>query len=140
MNKYKCVWDGTVNTTTTTIDSSVRNIFGSNSNSNSSSSPNYNSTSTTSSSSTSSANTNTGTTAPVTTKSSTLTTTISTSSTNPISSSTSNTTNTFVARSSADCQAYNPKIPFFDGTKCIACYLPQYWDIDSNRCLYCPTD
>jgi hypothetical protein len=28
--------------------------------------------------------------------------------------------------------------PFFDGEKCVACYLPKYWNHVSNACEYCP--
>lgn len=29
--------------------------------------------------------------------------------------------------------------PFFDGSKCLACYLPNYWDTFSLKCLTCPS-
>lgn len=28
-------------------------------------------------------------------------------------------------------------LPFNDGTKCVQCNLPQYWDHDLKQCLYC---
>jgi hypothetical protein len=30
-----------------------------------------------------------------------------------------------------------PNLPFNDGTKCLSCNLPQYWDHDLKQCLYC---
>ena len=29
-------------------------------------------------------------------------------------------------------------LPFNDGTKCLQCTLPQYWDHSLKQCLYCP--
>lgn len=31
-----------------------------------------------------------------------------------------------------------PNLPFNDGTKCLQCNLPQYWDHNLKQCLYCP--
>lgn len=28
--------------------------------------------------------------------------------------------------------------PFFDGEKCITCYLPKYWNLDDKQCVECP--
>ena len=28
--------------------------------------------------------------------------------------------------------------PFFNGSKCVTCYLPKYWNVDEKKCLDCP--
>jgi hypothetical protein len=30
------------------------------------------------------------------------------------------------------------KAPFFNGEKCVSCYLPQYWDHNTRECKSCP--
>ena len=30
--------------------------------------------------------------------------------------------------------------PFFDGEKCMSCYLPKYWNFSERRCMECPED
>jgi hypothetical protein len=29
-------------------------------------------------------------------------------------------------------------LPFNNGKECVACYLPQYWNLDNNLCEWCP--
>jgi hypothetical protein len=31
-----------------------------------------------------------------------------------------------------------PSQPFWDGSKCVSCYLPQYWNYQVNSCTNCP--
>ena len=27
--------------------------------------------------------------------------------------------------------------PFYTGSRCVACYLPQYWNYDTKACEWC---
>lgn len=42
-----------------------------------------------------------------------------------------------VTEKACHCPVYRP---FYDGTRCVSCYLPKYWDIVSRSCQYCPTE
>lgn len=50
------------------------------------------------------------------------------------STSTTGTTSVTTGRDNESCRLANPATPFFDGTRCVSCYLPQYWNHDTNRC------
>ena len=47
-------------------------------------------------------------------------------------SSSSSNTNTSTTTSSCPSGAY------WDGVKCVTCYLPNYWDLNSRSCKSCP--
>jgi len=46
-------------------------------------------------------------------------------------STTNATTNTTVTINPSICAENNT---FFDGSKCVSCYLPKYWNLDNGRC------
>ena len=35
--------------------------------------------------------------------------------------------------------ACSANTPFWDGEKCVSCYLPKYWNHDNNDCESCPS-